>query len=857
MQKNTLYLVDAHAFLHRSFHALPALSLANGEEVGALYGFVKMLTGLLQKQQPEFIAVCFDSKGGSAYRNALYPQYKANRPPLDPALKPQLLKAREAVEAMGLCAVFLEGWEADDLMATLARRASARGMNTVIVSGDKDVCQLIRHDIKAWDGSSGTLRDEEYVRNRYGLAPSVFADYLALLGDASDNVPGVAGIGEKSAARLLQKYGSLDKIREAADNPEKLAADKLLQKFDRDKENAVLSRRLVSLEQDAPLEADFENFRPRGCDTPEFKAFQQHYRFKILDTLSLSVPAIEEKLFDEIPFERLCTEIKDNVLLSAENGMLSVAAGGHASVLSSVSGQTAGILLDILGNHSIKKTVFSLKNILSLLSAPEDFTPVNFFDSEAADRLLHFSSKKKSLAEIVCGTFSFVLKEPGTWNADIQGISSLEYLAEAQKKEADESGQRDLLENTEFTLLPVVYSMEKRGMAVNREKLLELSSKYSARLAELQKEADDLAEGPLNILSPKQLSFVLYNKFNPELDAGWRRQFKTRDGYSTSEEALLQIKDTNPLIPVVLEYREIAKLKSGFADPLYEASAADGRVHTVFDQLGTSTGRFSSSRPNLQNIPARSEKGQEIRECFVAPPGYVLLSADYSQIDLRVLAHLSGDRNFTESFRNGEDIHRRTAGEIFDFAPELVTPDMRRSAKAINFGIVYGQTPHGLAQELGISRAEALKYINHYFEACPGIKAWTEKTVSDAKINGYVCTFAGRRRLLPELSSPNRNIRAAGERAAGNMPVQGGSAEIIKKAMLSIARLFHGSEDVRLLLQVHDELIFEVKEEKLKDIAAVVKEYMENAWQLSVPLSAELKTGRNWREMKKIQLSEL
>ena len=857
MQKNTLYLIDAHAFLHRSFHALPALSLPDGEEVGALYGFVKMLAGLIKKQQPEFIAVCFDSKGGSAYRNGIYPQYKANRPPLDPALKPQLLKARDAVEAMGLEAVFLEGWEADDIMATLARRASARRMNTVIVSGDKDICQLIRPDIKAWDGYSEALRDEEYVQNRYGLPPSAFADYLALLGDASDNVPGVAGIGEKSAAKLLQKYGSLDKIRIAADNPALLAADKLLQKFNKDKENAALSRRLVSLEQDAPLETDFEKFRPRGCNTPEFAAFNEHYRFKILESLYSAVPAREEKFFDEIPFEELCAEIKGNVLISAENGMLAAAAGGHVSVLSSISGRESEILLNILKNPRIQKTVFSLKSILKFLSAPEDFVPVNFFDSEAADRLLHFSSKKKKLAEIVCGTFSFELKAPGTWNADIQGISSLEYLAEAQKKEADESGQRELLENMEFPLLPVVYSMEKRGMAVNREKLLGLSGRYAARLAELQAKADELAEGPLNILSPKQLSFVLYEKFNPDLSAGWRRQFKNKDGYSTSEEALLQIKDINPLIPVVLEYRETAKLKSSFADPLYEASAADGRVHTVFDQLGTATGRFSSSGPNLQNIPARSEKGQEIRECFVAPQGYVLLSADYSQIDLRVLAHLSGDRNFTEAFRSGEDIHRRTAGEIFNFAPEMVTPDMRRSAKAINFGIVYGQTPHGLAQELGISRAEAMKYINHYFEACPGIKAWTEKTVADAKINGYVSTFAGRRRMLPELSSPNRNIRAAGERAAGNMPVQGGSAEIIKKAMLSLAQLFHSSKDVRLLLQVHDELIFEVKEEKLKETAAAVKEKMENAYHLSVPLAAELKTGRNWREMKKLQLSDL
>lgn len=863
MINNTIYLIDAHAFLHRSFHALPSLTSAEGEEVGALYGFVKLLASLLQKQQPEFIAVCFDSKGGSAYRNGLYPLYKANRPPVAAELVPQLEKARDAVSALGLEAVFLQGWEADDLMATLARKASAQGIKTVIVSGDKDVCQLISPEIRAWDGSSSSLRDEIYVNNRYGISPACFADYLALLGDASDNVPGVAGIGEKSAAKLLQKYGSLAKILAAAEDPVLLSADKLLQKVAKDAENARLSRKLVSLEHDAPLETDFDKFRPRGCDTPEFKAFSSKYKFKILNELSSSGSGacIKIKLLNEKNLCEMSAAISDmaesaggNISMAAENGKLFIAFGDSYASAASVSDEERKNLLSVLAKKGLRKFLFSLKNILYFLSAPAGFQVNDFFDAEAADRLLHFASGRKMLEEMAASAFLRSHENHNASAAGAFGISSLSSLCEKLSAEAAETKQSSMLKHIEFPLLSIVYAMEKNGIAVDRAKLQSLSKKYSVRLGELQSMANELTGGELNILSPKQLSFVLYEKFNPELGSAWRRQFKTKDGYSTSEEALLPLKDFHPLVPIVLEYRELAKLKSSFADPLYEASAADGRVHTVFDQLGTATGRFSSSKPNLQNIPARSERGQEIRECFVAPEGYVLLSADYSQIDLRVLAHLSGDRNFTEAFRNGEDIHLRTAGEIFNFAPEMVTPEMRRSAKAINFGIVYGQTAQGLSQELGITRTEAAKYIKHYFEACPGIKAWTEKTIEQAKSDGYVMTFLGRRRMLPELFSPNRRIRMFGERAAGNMPVQGGSAEIIKEAMLAISELLQGSDDARILLQVHDELILEVKEERLYEIARLVREKMENAFRLSVPLTVELKSGRNWRDMKKLQL---
>lgn len=853
MQTNTLYLVDAHAFLHRSFHAMPSLTTPSGEEVGALYGFVKLLAGIIRNIQPEFVGVCFDSKGGSTLRREMYPEYKANRPPIDPALLKQLVVAREASTALGLNAIFADGWEADDIMATLARRANAQGIRTVIVSGDKDVCQLISPSILAWDGSSPDLRDEQYVIRRYGIPPALFADYLALLGDSSDNVPGVVGIGEKSATRILQKYGSLSNAIEATQSEALLAGDKLLQKLAKDTENARLSKKLVSLDKDAPVDIILDSLRPKGFETPEFDSFVEKYQFKILDSLR-STHKIAEKTVRFVDFADILSKIDKKISISYESGSISLSLDDEAAILYSISEVERQKILDILSDSGIRKNIYALKNILSMLSAPEYFAPVNFFDCQAAERMLFFQANPRSLSELACYVYSLMPKNEEKEKIS-QGIAYFDMLYDDLAKRIADTGQKKLFEETEQPLLPVVYDMELRGIAVDREKLRGLSEKYARRIGQLQSEADRIADMQVNLNSTKQLAFILYEKFNLDLSPEWRRKFKNKDGYSTSEEALLAIKGASPLIPVILEYREISKLKSTFADPIYEASAVDGRVHTSFDQLGTATGRFSSSKPNLQNIPTRSAMGQEIRECFVAPEGYVLLSSDYSQIDLRVLAHLSGDRNFTEAFRNGEDIHLRTASEIFNFAPEMVTKEMRRSAKAINFGIVYGQTPKGLSDELGITMSEAKKYISHYFEVCPGIKEWTESTVRQAKENGYVSTFAGRRRMLPELSSPNHKIRMFGERAAGNMPVQGGSAEIIKKAMLNAAKAFHGSKDVRMLLQIHDELIFEVKKEVLQEAARGIRTIMENAYTLSVPLVVEVKCGQNWKDMERLVIS--
>ena len=851
-----VFILDAHAFLHRSYHALPKFSTSKGEEVGALFGFTRLLLKILRERKPEYLAVCFDSKGGT-FRDGLYAEYKANRPDTDPGLVSQLNLARDLVKALGLKGVCLKGFEADDLIATLARRAAAAGLEAVIVSGDKDAAQLVGEKVKLWDGSSPDFSGPEAVEKKYGLPPSLLPDYFALVGDSSDNVPGVAGVGPKSAVKLLQTYGPLEKVLAAAMDPDLAAKDKALAKVARDMENARLSRRLVTLEADAPVEEGLDIFKPAPPGGPELEEMARRLEFKDLLALAGSAPA--EQKAAVLPPLRKPSEVlsgphKEIAFAAFPDGL---AAGGKAGVCVLAPGffspGDAGAAAALLADKSVRKTVFGLKQVLRLLDLPPGFLPENYTDAEAAAALLSGGSRGTDLPQQVFERLGLPMQLPGTDEEKAQACAALPELCALLDGELEKAGMTGVYTELELPLLPAVYAMERTGTAADTALLGELSSRFEKKLAELQAESERLTGEQINLNSPKQVGFLLYEKLNLGLDEAQKKRFKTKDGYSTGEEVLQFLKAAHPVVPLLLEYREISKLKSSFVDNLLAAAGPDGRLHTTFDQLGAATGRFSSSKPNLQNIPIRSESGLLVRKCFIAREGFTLLSADYSQIDLRVLAHLSGDRGFTEAFRNGEDIHLRTASEIFHSAPQLVTTEMRRAAKAINFGIVYGKTAQGLSQDLGISRAEASNYIKHYFEACPGVKEWSERTVAEAKRTGMVRTFAGRRRLLPELTATNPHLRSFAERAAINTPVQGGSAEIIKKAMVGLFARLRGSEDVFMLLQVHDELVFEVREGAVKEAAVLIKKEMEGAYDLSVPLVAELKAGLNWRDMKKYE----
>ncbi len=853
----TVFIIDAHAFLHRSYHALPRLSTSRGEEVGALYGFMRILLKLLRERKPDYVAVCFDSKGGT-FRDDIYPEYKANRSETEPGLVGQLNTARDLVKALGLKSVYLKGFEADDIIATLARRAAGAGLEAVIVSGDKDAAQLAGEKIKLWDGSSPDFSGPEDVSRKYGVPPALLPDYFALTGDSSDNVPGVAGVGPKSAVKLVQTYGPLEKILAAAMDPALTAADKALARVAKDMENARLSRRLVTLEADAPVEEGLEMFKPAAPGGPELEEMARRLEFK--DLLALAGPAPAEHRPAEAPPVKTHGEIFPGLTMSAcfaaFEDCLAIGAKEGVCILrpgffSPEAARAAGA---ILSDHKIRKVTFGIKSALRLLGLPAGFEPVNFFDTEAAAALLLAGTRRRELPQLTFERLGLPMQLPGSDEEKTQACAALPDLEVTLEEELKKTGMLPVYSELELPLLPAVYSMEQHGAAVDTALLGELSSRFERQLAGLQAESERLTGVQVNLNSPKQVAFLLYEKLNLGLEEAQKKQFKNKEGYSTGEEALQYLKAAHPVVPLLLEFREISKLKSSFVDNLLAAAGPDGRLHTTFDQLGTATGRFSSSKPNLQNIPARSEAGLLVRKCFTAREGFTLLSADYSQIDLRVLAHLSGDRNLTEAFRNGEDIHLRTASEVFHCLAQLVTVEMRRAAKAINFGIVYGQTPQGLSRELGISRAEAANYIRYYFDACPGVKEWSDKTAAEAKRTGFVTTFAGRRRLLPELAASNPHLRGFAERAAVNTPVQGGSADIIKKAMVRLFAELKHSKDIFMLLQVHDELVFEVRREKLPEAAVLIRKEMEQAYTLAVPLKADLKVGPNWRDMEKYEV---
>ena len=856
MSTKRVFIIDAHAFLHRSYHALPKFSTSKGEEVGALFGFLRLLLKILRERKPEYVAVCFDSKGGS-FRDELYGDYKANRSETEPGLVGQLNTARDLVKAIGLKGVYLKGYEADDLIATLARRAGQAGLEAVIVSGDKDAAQLVGERVKMWDGSSPDFTGPEAVEKKYGLPPGLLPDYFALTGDSSDNVPGVAGVGPKSAAKLVQTYGPLEKILAAALDPALVAADKALAKVAKDMENARLSRRLVSLEADAPVEEGLELFRPAAPGGAELEEMARRLEFKDLAALSAAGPA---PVRDAAPLppvrtpEEILPALAGSASFAAFEDALAIGSGKGVCFLrpGAFSAEVSQAAARLLADKNIHKAVYGLKSVMRALDLPPGYTPENFMDAEAAAALLSAGARGSTLPQLAFERLGLPLQLPGSEEEKAQACGALEELSRKLREELEKSGMWNVYSELELPLLPVVFAMERAGTAADSALLGELSSRFEKKLAELQAQAEQLTGAEINLNSPKQVGFLLYEKLNLGLGEAQKKQFKNKDGgYSTGEEALQYLKAAHPVVPLLLEFREISKLKSSFVDNLLAATGPDGRLHTTFDQLGTATGRFSSSKPNLQNIPVRSEAGLLVRKCFTAAEGFTLLSADYSQIDLRVLAHLSLDANLVSAFRHGEDIHARTASEVFNCAPEFVTPEMRRAAKAINFGIVYGQTAQGLSRELGISRTEAADYIKHYFEACPGVKAWSEKTVEEAKKNGFVTTFPGRRRPLPELAASNPHLRGFAERAAVNTPVQGGSAEIIKKAMLRIAPLIKGSRDIIMLLQVHDELVVEVRGARLAEAALLIKREMESAYELAVPLKADLKTGPNWRDMKK------
>ncbi|TBR17571.1 DNA polymerase I, partial [bacterium] len=778
--EKSLYLVDAHAYLHRAFHAFPPLTNKGGEPVGALFGFARMLLGLIKKQKPDYVAVCFDTPEPT-FRHKAYAAYKAQRAETDPALKTQLNMAPEMVKAMGLPAAALPGFEADDLMATLAARGVKEGLRVVLVSGDKDALQLVDDDVKVWNEAKGVLFDAGKVEEKFKVRPDQLVDYLAIVGDASDNVKGVAGVGPVGAAKLLNKFGTLENVLKAAhkghaDIPERVAKALL------EGEKAVLEGRgLIRLETQAPVP-----LKPADCvaasePSPELTTLFTRLEFySLLRELGAPAPVpagpasspapagVVLKLTDMDPAALLKAAAKETLVAVA------VAEPDQPDLLSDGTPAVALALPDgRAAEFSGPAFAKNRKALEALLGAPRPAKVGH--DLKDARRLLRGAGIALGGAGGDTYLAAYCL-EPGA-RPDLHDLlvargaplaedaplaaraAAVPPLLAALEAELASDGLRGLYADVELPAREALAAMEAAGVLVDGTYLERLREEFSARIVQVLREVEKAAGRPVNVASTKQLGAFLYDDLKLPVP-----HETEKGGRSTDEEALTVLAASHAVPRLVLDWREITKLQSTYVEALLaKRDPADGRVHTRYDQAGTVTGRLSSSEPNLQNIPVRTPLGRRIRRAFVAAPGHVLVSADYSQIDLRVLAHLSGDKALCDAFSAGGDVHARTASEVFGVALEKVDKEMRRRAKAVNFGVVYGQTGFGLSHALGISQGEAQEFIKGYFARYSGVKAWIDKTLKDAKSSGRVSTLLGRTRRLPELSAKNPRMRMGAE----------------------------------------------------------------------------------------------
>lgn len=830
MKSKEIFVIDAHAYLYRNYYALPKLTSPSGEEVGALYGFTRFLLKILREKNPNFIVACYDSPV-RGFRYKIFPEYKANRAKTDEALIKQIELSKNVVSALGVPLLTIDGYEADDVISSVANSAKKEGYKVVIVSGDKDLMQLIGEDVFLWDGTSSNYYGREYVEEKFGVPPEKIPEYLALVGDNSDNVPGIKGIGPKSAVKLIQKYGNIENIIKAISLD---VVDKELMRIKENINDLKLSRELVKLENN--LKIDIEKLKKTAPDKELLKSLAQRFMFKeFLNMLESQEKNVKKEIFKE--------DIKD--FLNSKKNYISFEPNKNILVYEDKYSEYENTQLSEILKFNGAKYFYDLKTFLH--ERKIYFSVENFEDIYIAYHLCYGGERKPDLKRIIMENVGII--------EDSNNVLYSFYfkkVIETLLSQLEEKNVIKLYRDIELPLIDILLRMENYGIKIDVEKLKLLDKEFDKKINDLKSKFVKLTGYDINLNSPKQVSDFIYNKLTLPIDEKQKKSFKTKTGYSTSEETLRFMSGMHPSIDLILTYRELAKLKTSFVQPLIEKVSEDGRIRTIFDQTGTQTGRLSSSSPNLQNIPVKSEMGQKIRECFIAEDGWLLLSADYSQIDLRVLAHLSQDEVLVNAFINNVDIHIKTACEIFSLPPEKIDEKKRKIAKTINFGIIYGQTPMGLSRELGIDYHQAEAYIKNYFEVYKGVKIWTENIIKQAREKGYVQNFVGRRRNIPDINSQNKNLRLFSERVAVNMPVQSGSSDIIKKAMIDIDKEIRDKDDIKMLLQIHDELLFEVKKDKVDYYKNLIKEKMEKAFVLKVPLKVDLKVGRNWAELKKI-----
>ena len=853
----SMLLVDGNSLMHRAFRALPNMTAPDGVPTGALHGFLMMLTKALSDHRVQYCAVAFDLHGPT-FRHEKYDAYKAGRQPTPDELRSQFDAIYDILRDMHIRMLTLERYEADDLLGTMSKKCEAKGIDCLIVTGDRDSFQLCGEHttiLYTRQGLTDTVNvTPAYLQERYGVTPTQFIDLKGLMGDSSDNIPGVPGVGEKTAMKLIAQYGSVERVLETADAEQK---GKLRERLIEGAESARFSKWLATIDRDAPLP---EN--PGDCPLGRMTdAIPMLRRFGLNQACEKIRALCEEEgepaVIPAAPAESglqltncETPEAFDSFLSAHGDGSaalvidqnLSAAFGEDACALALGGGdllspgltqEAAAELCAPLLSRPEEVVVYDVKRLLSL-GAQFARTP---FDVMLAAYCLNPGRRSYSL-QALC-------EEAGVgYEASAPAASALR-LARKQRAQMEKDGVRALYDTIEMPLALVLSDMEKAGFLTDMNALLSLSRVFDERVESLSAQVSEIAGPSFNINSPKQLGVLLFDTLH--LPGGKR----TRTGWSTTAEILENMQDAHPIIPLILEYRKYAKLKSTYIDALIRMRGTDGRIHTSFDQVATVTGRISSAEPNLQNIPVRTPLGREIRRAFVAPAGMKLVDADYSQIELRVLAHMSGDEVMQDAFRKGQDIHARTAAEVYGIPLEFVSPEMRSSAKAVNFGIVYGISDFGLARNLGITRTEAADFIARYFARYPKVKAFMDKCVSEGKARGYVTTLSGRRRYLPELTDRSYNIRQFGERAAMNSPIQGTAADIIKLAMIAVHKaLQEEGLKARLILQVHDELIVETPEDEVEAVKALLSRCMGSVMQLSVPLAASVSVGDTWYECK-------
>ncbi|MCA6079868.1 MAG: DNA polymerase I [Endomicrobium sp.] len=903
------FIIDGNMYIHRAYHALPPLSTSNNLQVNAVYGFIKLLLKIKNNFKPDYIAVCFDYPSKN-FRHEIFKDYKANRKPLDEALINQMPIAREAAKTLNIAEIEIKGYEADDLIATIASNNKKSGVQTIAVTGDKDILQLTEDEnILIWNDSKDIMYDAKKVEEKYGVMPKQLIDVFALMGDVIDNIPGVKGIGEKTAIKLIKKFGTLESILQNADSIEGNTGKLLRQ----GKEKALLSRSLVELNRHVPLEYKLEEFENKDMDADKAIPFFEKYEFNSLlakysvnqeiqpTLIANETQRNEEFKTNSFTTDKLSFEIVNTKERAAE--VAKIIEQAEILALKTISSTTDPLKTKIVGislcveskafyfpighndltsrqitfeefkniftplfsSDKIKKIGHDLKQERNIYRMSE--TKINniYFDIMLASYCLN-PAKSHNMTDISKEYLNFTAEEESRAVKGAKKFAAADSSIENSAKYANsisaaifaiykifdfqikEKKLSPLFFNTEMPLVEVLSEMEISGIKVDMSFMRNFNEKIVSELKEIENTIYKIADKEFNINSPKQLSSIMFERLNlPAIK-------KTKTGYSTDEEVLSEL-SSHEFPAEVLKYRELQKLKSTYIDPITNyCSYYNDRIHTVFNQAVTTTGRLSSTEPNLQNIPIKSAYGKEFRKAFVPEDNKIFISADYSQIDLRVLAHISEDAKFIEAFKDGADIHSATAREIFNIPRSEPVPDnLRSAAKSINFGIVYGMSPFGLSKQLNIPFGKAKEYIDGYFKRYSGVKLWMKQIVKQASEDGYVRTITGRIRYIPELYSANIQTRNAGERIALNTPVQGSSADIIKTAMINIYNeiKLKGYKSL-ILLQIHDDLLFEVPDEETENMISIIKDKMENSLPLSIPISVDIKTGRNWGEMKKI-----